>query len=172
MREDDACVRVAFSSEPHPERPTEPVHYTGTTVIDAFGRSHTVQEWAYVIGDGVVSLQRRLNTFAMLSPALVLSMPKGIRFRDVPLGAPKSWTWDALPWEADRWARAWVAAHPGGATLDEVGKALGVTRERVRQVEESGMRKFEREARRCGVAMRDLLEVLREVRERRAEVAL
>ena len=170
MREETTCVEASLRFRAPSERAPEPIHYTATTVIDAFGESRTVQEWSDVLGDGVVSLQRRLNAFAMLPPAVVLSMPKGIRFRDVPLGAPKSWTWDALPWEADRWARAWVDAHPGGATLEEVGKALGVTRERVRQVEEMGMRKFERAARKQGLSVRAMFEALRDLRDARVRV--
>lgn len=41
-------------------------------------------------------------------------------------------------------ARAFVAAHPGGATLEEVGAAFGVTREAIRQIEERALVHFAR----------------------------
>jgi hypothetical protein len=41
---------------------------------------------------------------------------------------------DGLPYSEDEFCQAFVSAHPGGATLEEVGAYLGVTRERVRQI--------------------------------------
>lgn len=170
MREEVACVEASFRSAAPAEYVPEPIHYTGTSLVEAFGETRTVEGWARHLGDGVESLRRRLNAFAMLPPELALSLPKGIRIRDVPLGAPKSWTWDVLPWESDRWAQRWVAAHPGGATLAEVGEAIGVTRERVRQLEENGLRKFERAARKQGLSVQAMFEALRELRDQRVQV--
>lgn len=40
---------------------------------------------------------------------------------------------------------AFIDKHPDGATLEEVGEVLGITRERVRQIEFSALRKLRRE---------------------------
>ncbi|MCZ7683898.1 MAG: hypothetical protein M5U28_36085 [Sandaracinaceae bacterium] len=44
-----------------------------------------------------------------------------------------------LPWAADVACRALVAERPDGCTLEEVGRAMGVTRERARQIEASAL---------------------------------
>jgi hypothetical protein len=57
--------------------------------------------------------------------------------------------WD-LPLASDPWAQAAieVAAESGGFTLDEVGRIMGgISRERVRQLEEAAMAKADRMAR-------------------------
>ena len=77
-----------------------------------------------------------------------------------------------LEWEDDPGAQAFFAQHPGGATLEEVAAALGVTRERVRQIEEVALRKCRREAKRIGVPVAALLGTLDELRDKRAPVAL
>lgn len=64
--------------------------------------------------------------------------------RGVPHGAPGSWTWLELPFEHDRTAQAFVRLHPNGASLEEVGDAMGMTRERVRQIEAIALRKMRR----------------------------
>jgi len=48
-------------------------------------------------------------------------------------------------------AFAFVDAHPCGANLSEVGDALGVCRERIRQIEVQALRNFARAARRMGL---------------------
>lgn len=58
------------------------------------------------------------------------------------LGAPRSWTWEILPYPDDPWARQFVQEHPEGATLEEVAQALGMSRERVRQIEEEALTKL------------------------------
>lgn len=48
-----------------------------------------------------------------------------------------------LPWELDHVARAVVSVRGDrGFTLEEIGVCLGVTRERVRQLEKIGLRKL------------------------------
>lgn len=171
MREDVACADsgVRFLDD----REDEPIHYTATTLVTAFGQTQTVFGWALHFGVGIASLLRRLNALSGLPVELVLEMPKAVRVRPGSLpGAPGSWTWGALPWEADRWAQAWVDAHPGGGTCEEVGDALGVTRARVQQIEELATRKLQREVARLGVSIPEMLEALRELRDKRAPVAL
>lgn len=50
--------------------------------------------------------------------------------------------WHDLEWEEHGAARRVVSEHPDGMTLEEVGKVLGVTRERVRQIEADALRKL------------------------------
>lgn len=45
-------------------------------------------------------------------------------------------------YEDDPIARRFVVLHPFGATLDEVGAMFGVTRERIRQIEERALQRI------------------------------
>lgn len=49
--------------------------------------------------------------------------------------ARKSDPWRDLPWEQHEEARKVVKANPDGMTLEQIGSVLGLTRERVRQIE-------------------------------------
>lgn len=53
-----------------------------------------------------------------------------------------------LPFEDDPEAQRFVEENPSGATLSEIGACLGVTRERVRQIEEEALRKLNAAVRR------------------------
>lgn len=50
--------------------------------------------------------------------------------------------WNDLEWEEHDEARDVVNEHPDGMTLEEVGAVLGVTRERVRQIEAAALEKL------------------------------
>jgi len=135
--------------------------------LKAYGTSMPLTEWARLYGLRPGHLRRRLQALKGLPPEVILSVryARHLDPRAKP-GAPHSWTWDALCWEDDEWAQTWVARHPGGATLEEVGDALGIVRERVRQVEEVAMLKLRRAARQQGLPMRMMLEALSELRSR------
>jgi len=49
---------------------------------------------------------------------------------------------DTLAWADDALAQAVVAEHPDGMTLEEVGDLMGLTRERIRQIELTALRKL------------------------------
>ena len=51
---------------------------------------------------------------------------------------------DRTPFEEDEACQKFIEAHPGGATLGEIADYMGVTRERVRQIEFGALRKLER----------------------------
>lgn len=50
--------------------------------------------------------------------------------------------WGDLPWAQHKEAKDVVAAHPDGMTLEEIGAVLGLTRERVRQIEATALVKL------------------------------
>ncbi len=49
-----------------------------------------------------------------------------------------------LPWDEDERAQYVVAAHPSGISLSELGSLIGLTRERVRQIEFQAIGKLQR----------------------------
>ena len=57
---------------------------------------------------------------------------------------------DALPFAEDVACQRFVDAHPGGATLEEIARVVGFTRERVRQLEEQALSAFRRAAAKVG----------------------
>jgi hypothetical protein len=64
------------------------------------------------------------------------------------------------PYRRDPAARAFVDAHPDGATLDEVGTALGITRERLRQIETNALATLRKRTKFAGIDPADLAAVL------------
>ena len=49
---------------------------------------------------------------------------------------------DALDYESDSECQRFVADHPDGACLEEIAAIMGITRERVRQIENIAVRKI------------------------------
>jgi hypothetical protein len=142
----------------------EPIYYAGDE-IEAHGELHTVAYWARCSGQSVRILLKHLRSLPRLAPEIVIAVPRCTRIDPHALpGEPHAWTWDVLPWEDDEWAQDFVARHPGGATLAEVGDALGLVRERVRQVEETAMIKLRRAALRLDVPVKSMLEALSALR--------
>jgi hypothetical protein len=62
--------------------------------------------------------------------------PRPFRYRGEPLID------STTPWEQDYKCQYIVACHPGGLTLEQISSLLCVTRERVRQIEASALRKL------------------------------
>lgn len=156
MRSEVPCQEVAPTPPlaPPVERPCLAVVPSG---VEAFGARLSVTSWSRVTGLSINALRRRLSLFpaeiALLLPTSAHADP------DAEPGGPHSWTWELLSWEEDHWARAFVATHPEGASLEEVGSALGIVKERVRQVEEQALRKLVRRRQ-----AEDLLKILRDLR--------
>lgn len=67
---------------------------------------------------------------------------------------------DDVPYEHDRLAQLFVQSFPDGGTLDEVGQACGVTRERIRQIEGKALIRLRRNATRAGLSAEDLANAL------------
>lgn len=65
--------------------------------------------------------------------------------------SPRRVAFETLPFAEDPEAVAFVEAHPDGATLDEIGEWLGVTRERIRQMEGDALRSLAMRLRLAGV---------------------
>ena len=109
------------------------------------GKSHPSYVWGHdAVGLGMRCLVQLGDTIATMSE-WAEALPGVSRSR----GASRlKHGWSALDalageprFEADPEARAFVDEHEGGATLEEIGAVLGVTRERVRQIEEAALRK-------------------------------
>ena len=56
-------------------------------------------------------------------------------------GSPGAPSWKATRFAQDPAARDFVDLHPNGATLEEIGATMGLTRQRVQQLLELGLRK-------------------------------
>lgn len=135
-------------------------NHRGPCLIEAFGEARTIAGWAKVSGFSVRALRARHRRLRGLPGEVMLSLSRDSKAHvdtSAPPGAPGSWTWDIVPWEDDVWARAWVARHPGGATLDEVGLAMGVSYEDVRLIVESALLKLEKEVATSGLPFAELL---------------
>lgn len=63
-------------------------------------------------------------------------------------------SWLDLEWKDDKQAQKVVDENPDGMTLEQVGNVLGVTRERVRQIEVIALRKL-----RNGIGLTDTVEL-------------
>lgn len=60
----------------------------------------------------------------------------------------------------DAAAIEFVETHPGGGTLEEVGELMGLTRERIRQIEERALRKLVDRLKLVGVTASDVADTL------------
>jgi hypothetical protein len=67
-----------------------------------------------------------------------------------------SWR-DGVPYEHDLRCQRFVAEHPHGATLEEVGVELGVSRERIRQIEAVALRRLRKAAQRLAPELEEVI---------------
>lgn len=124
--------------------------------IQAFGEIRNLTDWSREAGLERAPLRQRLQRF---DPEIAMRLPACARVNpEAAPGTPGAWTWYVLAYHEDPWAQAFVAAHPDGATLEQVGAALGIVRERVRQLEESAIRKCRRAAQKLGAEALAVLE--------------
>lgn len=63
----------------------------------------------------------------------------------VPDGAPRSSTWEDLPWEEDDWCWYAVAHHPDGLSRDQIAVLTGWSAKRVEDLEQSALAKLARD---------------------------
>lgn len=61
----------------------------------------------------------------------------------IPDGHPGSVSWNRDAWEEDHHAWYVVACHPDGLTLEEVGAVMGLSDERVRQIQDDAIAKLQ-----------------------------
>ena len=67
------------------------------------------------------------------------------RLAEADRGRRKFDPWADLEWEEHAEARQAVADHPDGMTLEQIGHLMGITRERVRQIEAQAIAKIQGE---------------------------
>jgi hypothetical protein len=78
---------------------------------------------------------------AVTAAKQVTNRPRALRDQ-VPDGAPGSRTWYDLPYEKDEWAREFVKAHPDGASMEDVGAAIGVEVSWICEIEQGAFKKL------------------------------
>ena len=127
--------------------------------IQAFGEEHTVSEWSQITGIKAASINARLAEG--VDPEDAVSRDHVTQARELWPGA------NDLPWEADGVAQGLLEQY-GPFTLEEVGVFLGVSRERIRQIEEIALRKLKGALEDEGFTREECLGWLVELQEARA----
>lgn len=100
------------------------------------GAEKTIREWSSEIGvpEGTIYTRWRdgKSMAEVLSPKPLERKARGGGWEGL----------ETLEWERDTYAQELVARHPGGMKLDEMAREMGITRERIRQIEAAALRKL------------------------------
>lgn len=85
---------------------------------------------------------------------------QSIRRRGVAYEVPEALIDERTRYEDDERCRRVVEAHPDGMTLEEVSTHFGVTRERIRQIEERALRSLVMRCELAGISREDVISAL------------
>lgn len=126
-------------------------------LIRAHGREQTYRQWAAELGVTEMAIRRRIADGMSADAAMVAG-----RVGD--LDKPEAWPGARdLPWDEDD--RTWLLVEARGAmTLREIGEVMGLSRERVNQLEFAALRKL---AKRLGGDVAGTIELLDSMRGER-----
>jgi Fe2+ transport system protein FeoA len=133
-----------------------PVHF------ELNGKRLTLREWALepeCLAKGLTYGVLRNRRCAGWPMPELLTLQRGAHYKAVHGRAYGVSISHALAYEDDVEAQRFVDEHPNGATLDEVGVALGLSRERVRQIEADAVANLVRRLRLVGITRDELLEL-------------
>ena len=135
------------------------------------GKTQSAREWSAEIGHGlspqaIINRVRRVergqagyDIDRAMNPK---PLPRGLNGPPMTKAEPvRAEMRDAqhTPYCDDDWAWYVVHSHPEGLTLEQIGDLYGLSRERVRQIEEDAVRKINRQPKRKA----EILDMLREV---------
>jgi hypothetical protein len=109
--------------------------------IEAFGKTQTRGEWAREYGIHRNTLDTRLDRGLPLEQAVSIPAHCKLANLEADAGHPGATSWYKPRYEDDDHCWYVVANHPEGLTLEQVGQLMGVTRERIRQIEAKIIRK-------------------------------
>lgn len=112
----------------------------------------TLRAWSEESGVPYNTLCRRVHRGIPLDVALKGRVNLSRMSEAQSVGGIGSLTWQTLPWEQDQAAQRLVREYPAGLVLSSVGAAMGLTKERVRQLEFYALRKL-----RIGMRIEELL---------------
>jgi DnaJ-domain-containing protein 1 len=121
-------------------------------MLTALGVTQTMAQWAddlEIVESYVRHMARRhgRDGFEAFARRIIAKRQDA---ESIPAGHPGSLSWSKLAWEDDVHAQYAVECHPRGMTLDEIGELMGLTRQRVEQIEKEALRKVQRALARRG----------------------
>lgn len=115
------------------------------TMLSAYGQTLNLRQWAALRGIPYGTVCSRFHRHGP-DPDKVLFI--GRMIDNTSRRPPKSREWDTtlcwLPFELDAQVKRIMRANPGGAPLHAIADEYGVSKEAVRQLEESALRKLKK----------------------------